>query len=805
MSRTTNAGVQSISSARNSSLTEKYRRNGKLQSCEPCRKSKLRCDHVVPACGRCVKRQRTDLCFYHPNPLTQQQRSRTPPKAIPTPSSSASQASPHVVAQSIESCSTSPEISGSWAPDTLAVFNSDTSTTPAPGHAVCQPFHRAASAPLLDYQRAPEVRKNAGFLGPNSYSNILSEGLCILEPVSTDLDATISTQQQRIHISNERITQGCKVLAFFRRRPMIHRFIARWYEVCEGTQGIVIEAIMKEWLKKLWLNHGDTLASQEPTKIRKLSELIWRNTLTPLVFNGKTTALEWARLATGPGLRWETLGLIAVNIGLCAVETSESDQLFVEGEVTRLCLINLMKEISEDCLSFCRYCEVLDDLFIWLLSEDSGLVGAVKGDRDYSTYRATGEAHSAVIAMGLHQGIKSDEKVPFFLAEMRKRAFICAYYQEISVASFLGRPPRLSYRYCTLDPPLDLTEKQLLQTGPELEATLASLDKDGYNTAGNLQHAGWTRSYANCAMRREDVIDLAIGHYTRDEILARAKIIQEKHDAHWSSLPPYLAKPSIEPFDFTDAAAAKPLHALQIIVLRNGRRSNELLLQRVLIRKTGATPEKLIATALDIFKDILQITHRHDIATIFKTSFSFILSSHGLRSAAIVAIELLKQEMLPQYPEEPLLPRSQTIQDLAIFASRLGSVQPTDGCYSVCEQGKRVITKILDRILSPSPPVAPQRQNSGSVCNHTQGQGQLQPQQQMQGMLPTLMDMDGTPMNTLGSMNGMVMGVPDMGYSMGMTDVGFGAEAPMSLGHDSDFMRWLDAMDWERIDHWGKM
>lgn len=46
MSRVTNAGVQSVSSVRNSSssLTEKYRRNGKLQSCEPCRKSKLRCD-----------------------------------------------------------------------------------------------------------------------------------------------------------------------------------------------------------------------------------------------------------------------------------------------------------------------------------------------------------------------------------------------------------------------------------------------------------------------------------------------------------------------------------------------------------------------------------------------------------------------------------------------------------------------------------------------------------------------------------------------------------------------------------------
>lgn len=68
--RAGHVGIQEQSQY-NLSLTEKYRRNGKLQSCEPCRKSKLRCDHVVPACGRCIKRGRTDSCFYHPNPLTQ--------------------------------------------------------------------------------------------------------------------------------------------------------------------------------------------------------------------------------------------------------------------------------------------------------------------------------------------------------------------------------------------------------------------------------------------------------------------------------------------------------------------------------------------------------------------------------------------------------------------------------------------------------------------------------------------------------------------------------------------------------------
>lgn len=287
------------------------------------------------------------------------------------------------------------------------------------------------------------------------------EGLGILEPVFTDLEESIGSQQQKITVTNDRIVQGCKVLSFFKHRSMINKFVAYWYEVCGGSQMLVIEFIMKEWLQKLWLHHGDVLVGQNPDKIRRLSETIWRNTLTPLVFNGQTTILEWTRLATGPNLRWETIGLIAVIVGFCAIQTPPSDQLFTENKVTRSCLQRTMKDMTEDCLVFCRHCEVLDDMFIWLLLEDSTFVSAVKGDRDYSTYRATGEAHSAVIAMGLHQGIKADNNVPFFLAELRKGAFMSAYYQEIGIASFLGRPPRLSYRYCTIDPPLDLTDQQL--------------------------------------------------------------------------------------------------------------------------------------------------------------------------------------------------------------------------------------------------------------------------------------------------------------------------------------------------------
>lgn len=57
-----------------------YRRNGKKQACEPCRKGKLACDHGNPFCGRCVRRKTTERCIYHPAPMTKVR----PPATSPT-------------------------------------------------------------------------------------------------------------------------------------------------------------------------------------------------------------------------------------------------------------------------------------------------------------------------------------------------------------------------------------------------------------------------------------------------------------------------------------------------------------------------------------------------------------------------------------------------------------------------------------------------------------------------------------------------------------------------------------------------
>lgn len=639
-----------------------------------------------------------------------------------------------------------------------------------------------------------------------------------------DVEA-MGSDHEDIVITNSRINQGCKLLAFFKNQQLINWLLTRRNEACDGGEIIVIWPILKEWIYQIWMFHSDALLSQDPVKIRKLSERIWRNTLTPLNFDGKTTAQQWAQLGTGWNLRWEVIGLIALNLGFGVIEAPATAQIFAENKVSRACLIGQLKEIADKCLVFCRYCETLDDLFVWLLLEHSITVSALKGDRHYATYRATGEAHSAVIAMGLHQAIKTNDKVPFFLAELRKRAFLVAYFGEISLATLLGRPPRLSYRYCTISTPLDLTESQLVQTGDALEATLSSLDDQGFNTAGLMQRNTAVRTCLHSTMRREDIIDLALGQHTRDEILARAAAIEAQNERHLAALPPFVRELYTSgSLDLTNSTQYKPIQAMQIGSMRTGSRSNEIMLQRVLIRKTGANSKRLTAAARAVVRDVLQITARHDIASHFQASYNMYLSSHGLRSAAILAIELLKQEMLPEYPAEPLLPRSQTIQDLAIFAARLAAVDPSDGTASLCVLGNRVISKILDRILSPGGA----RQQDGApvakACEHEHQANSVPPSstanvqsstmqslgeqdEETQQAPPGLVhqqsgQMDGEgimppPLNAM-----MMMSLPSDMSGYGMMDVGIGIDAPMSLGQDTDFMRWMEGMNWERTDNW---
>ncbi|GAW18374.1 hypothetical protein ANO14919_078490 [Xylariales sp. No.14919] len=758
-------------------LNGKYRRNGKLQSCEPCRKSKLRCDHVVPVCSRCVRRKCADKCVYHPNPLTK--RRQVVEKAPPTPATTVNEEASPIPLPTIESSEPgSPHEPGYR---TLEASQLDYEEVPLQAPAK---LNRAASAPPLrshQYDGEPG-RINPGFFGATNPMCIFSENLSKLGVVSTELEGP---KLPRLTVTNDQIARGSQILSFLKDTSLVHDFVNRSFDVGDGIVNVCIEPIMKQWLMKLWATHGETLKKQNPEKLRRLSELLWHNTLTSIVVKEDYDYKAWALLATGMNIRWEVIGIIAALIGQCATTLSRSDLLLTQHNVSKPILARRMNEISSTCLDFARSCEALDDLFIWLLVENSVLTAALKGDGSYAVYRESGEIVNAVVAMGLHVDVKQGKpRIPFFLEQIRTKIVAGAYSCDISINSYLGRPPRLPYRYCNIVPPLDIPDARLIAGEDEIARIIASLDENGFSTSGKTSSATFMKAWIGISPRREEVLDLALGRYSRDEILRRAEEIQKKSNEYWESLPLFIRSLENDSYDYTEAVShrKRPLETLLKISLRQGYRANELLLQRVLIRKTGASWDKLVEAASSIFEDILQVTGRHELSSILQSNISAMLAVSGLRSASVIAVELLRQEQLPNYPKNPLLPRSRTIQDLSVFAARLGDVDPSDGSFTVCDQGRKVITRILDKILSP--PNLSERLVASSHMQHDQPHES----QANVGMDLNVFQGEAAPHQEWPLLD-------PLDFQMG--EANWGIEVPF-LGHDSDFVQWLESVDWEK-------
>lgn len=303
--------------------TDVRRRNGKLQSCEPCRKGKLRCDHMMPTCGRCLRRNKPEQCVYHPAPLT---------KALPIPQATESTVSSpsETIAQKpdsyeIESNSSAlPSYQPNASPiETLVFPPFDDSSNPAPRacrasslptQAWSTPNHgqglEDAQALLTDSQtRGASLRflETAGFV---SHAAILAENELSFGIIPANLDSP--------SIPASHVDKGALVLSMLKDLPIYNKYIEKWFSFTRGV--IVIEPMVEMWSASLWTTWRQVLESQKADRLLQMSEKIWDNTMKPLsAFLGKhTTPREFVAKTTGEHLRWEVIGILLTLVGLLA-------------------------------------------------------------------------------------------------------------------------------------------------------------------------------------------------------------------------------------------------------------------------------------------------------------------------------------------------------------------------------------------------------------------------------------------------------------------------------------------------------
>ena len=598
------------------------------------------------------------------------------------------------------------------------------------------------------------------FLGATSYSSIFYEHL------GTSNSAPRLNDTSRCSRHSAQAVRGSEALAFLQQREAISRILQKWYEPGHSTSACP-EPIMAEWMRQLWDHYGDLLTAQQPADLQALCETLWTNTQQPLP-SPPSSAQAWASSMTGASIRWEVVGLIAITTALCVLCLDASDPVLAELKWTRS-IPAALAEASEACLSFCRACNNLSDAFIWLLHDHGRLVASLHGAGSYAAYRAGGETNDAIIAMGLHQ--PTADSTPFFLRELRRRLVANAYAKEVATAAFLGRPVRLPSSFLELDSPLDLRDSEVVMQGTQLDDALAALDTRGFSQLG-LSRVAWLKVWLCFGPQWEEVLELSLArHHTPAYVAERAAAIRRLNDEQWTAMP--ASYRAIRDRPASDLATMVPARAaLFQAVIRHEMQSHELLLQRVLVLRTGSSADGLLRAAQACLADVLAVTQRHDIAALFEVDYAMLLVGYGLRSAVVLAVELLKQEVSS---EVSLLPRSRTVQDLAVFAARLGAVDASRGTAGMCDHGSRVITYILDRVLG----------------NDT-GNGR-DVQRARLSVSPAFAYGQPTPRPTL-----------EMDDSQRWRSDSQGALAHVDPGDDVDldFSEFLDSIDWGSLDRW---
>ncbi|KAL4884575.1 hypothetical protein BJY04DRAFT_168101 [Aspergillus karnatakaensis] len=640
------------------------RRNGLLQSCEPCRKSKLKCDHGRPICGRCIAKSITQRCFYHPAPMTK-----------------VDVGNGHAQNQSKRRRT-----------------DSSTSSTPPP-----------STAPSIQYTRPDQPSVTPGYLGSTSFSAVFSEHRT---DIALEEDSALSSGALAKSHDRLRLESGLEVLKFLYRSPICDILIRRFYD---GHLGAAVSWILME---SVLISIQKTFESLErgrnlETQLRELVLRVFRSSAHPLTSHAAMTVEEYCASFTGPNLRWEVIGLVLATAGIALSSTADTDAELVKAApdaAAREMLRAQVVEGSNIVLGFCDTSASVNELLGFYQYNDMLLKTQHYGDTSYVAWRRLGDLTATVYAAGLHQESTRGTDCPPFLHQWRKMCFGAAFYADKCLSTFVGRPPFLNYRYCSISPPLDLTDQELIQGGEKLNDAIAGLDATGWNPRGSTLRVSMLRLRFLLAVLREKALEIALGlgGYDEGDILGQYnKVLLSAHST-WTTCPATLR------FDSTPTSATESrsfswskrhIYLDYLYTL--------FLVQRMVVKRTNTGHEDLFRTSRSALAIILELSGERHPGEDMSRHHSWVVLYYGLPAASVLAFELLRQTNEPG-PHPSLPPRAELIRNLSVFVSCLSWVaSPGQGNYRTCKAVEKKLSDILDQILDPKPMAEAQAQMQG--------------------------------------------------------------------------------------------
>ncbi|KAF1811424.1 hypothetical protein P152DRAFT_399088 [Eremomyces bilateralis CBS 781.70] len=663
-------------------MSEKRRKNGKQQSCEPCRKAKVKCDHASPVCGRCRIRGRASQCYYHPAPLTK-------PRLNATSTTQTDRYGIFGISSALPSHGDQPD------------FRRDSTA-----------FDHLLAAAAADHEivvpNTPEAvesnHNESGYLGATSYTNALLESApkeyrSPTNHTSSDFGLnTMSSDGVMDHNKAEFLKKGADVLAIIPRLlPVFPMFPSYQTQTNLAIVPLPIVVHTAEFLEQLVTNHDFLQIERERMQI--CSRMLV-NTSRPLKVSPEMTGSQFHLQFTGDNFRFETLAWMFALAGvgiLCGEEKvfggRESEARAIRMRIRELIIA------SDACIEICASYGIstVNDVFIWGMLQNTVLTTMYHGDSSYIATRRAADLATAIFALGIHQECKISENVPGFLTHCRRKTFAGSYYIDKTIATFVGRPPRIPMRFSDIQAPLDVSDDTILG-GPEIiNDEVSKLDPEGYNPDGKFHPNTSLRTRFKMSVIREKILELSLGN-DKTDLDNKAQHLTNELEALWESLPRWLK------FDdkTDDARRWAKTHTFYTDYLYS-----HFLLERIRATKCRSGGERHLHVSREMLTTVLMVSKR-----VFWCQSDWFLLFYGLPAAAVLAADLLRAQQLGlSATESPSLThRASIIRNLSVFLAALESAAQADlGNRRACTDARDTLGRILDAILDPNPPPSSQR------------------------------------------------------------------------------------------------
>ncbi|KAG9241596.1 hypothetical protein BJ878DRAFT_519886 [Calycina marina] len=657
------------------------RRNGKEQACEPCRKAKMRCDHSLPNCQNCKRRNLIEKCIYleapqtRPKSISKQSGTTLSPKSLNPAQINAYSQTARISAISAEQSPTAGEL---WK-STIVKKDGDTI-----------------------------FRPSAGFYGPTSFTAIFRENESQIGPL---IDTTCNNggMADTVGISDSlpqntwsRTGIGVKLLNLIPNQATCDRLMELY--ATKGTDKSFHKPTIVYCMSSLWSTFGPTLRHPRKSKdLKDLAELLNRNTMTviPYVEEGDV----WLNELSGLKLRWEMIGILLSTLGFVLLATPEEDQFWSTQSGRRINRREFafeMKECTDGCIKLSNQMDNINTLMVALLYRRNILESQCTGDSSLLLWRAQGELNNAATGLGLHR--EKHHNLITITQEMRRRTWACVFSTDKTVSAFTGRPPNLSHRYNHCALPLDLSDEILLAPREQLDLAISKLDDNGWNTEGNVTAATWSRAVMIHCLVLGEILELSLG--SEDQYSSeRVNELKLKNNRARESLPPWLYLTQETPGDSNLYWTC--------FTLRLRWLHCSLLLEQLSMRHPPHDQQHM----LDIAREMLELTVymwiERDRFLERTYDYDWMIMCYGIPASGVICVELLKQSKYP-HSSILLLPRSEVIQNLSMLVGFLDWVRPTAANRQLCGRMSAVIKRILDKVLEP-PTIANRTDTEGSA------------------------------------------------------------------------------------------